>query len=120
MESLAAALDDLFTKKKTHLKQPFFAAMLRPPLSAGPLLLPLLLAHAVRARSDYMRGQAAALLAAALKVRALRWQRFWVLLVAVSRYAVAREGVFLVWPLWLHLSASYILTTQPLSWIPLR
>lgn len=69
VESVTAALDDLFTKKRSRLARPFFEGMMRPPLSVGPLLLPLLLEHSLSARSDYLRGEAAALLAAALKVR---------------------------------------------------
>ncbi|GAB4814705.1 hypothetical protein N2152v2_001751 [Parachlorella kessleri] len=68
-ESLSAALRDLFTKKRTRLGRPFFEALLRPPLSLGPLLLPLLLDHAAAARSDYQRAEVLSLLAAVLKSR---------------------------------------------------
>ncbi len=65
---MRAALRDLLTKKRTRLGRPLFESLMKPPLRLAPLLLPALLDHALALRSDYLRGEAGALLAAALKV----------------------------------------------------
>ena len=92
VETLGAALNDLFTKKRTRLGRPFFEAMLRPPLAAGPLLLPRLLAHAAAARSDYTRAEALGLLAAALKVRGVGASGLGGCLIAASGLGELRGG----------------------------
>lgn len=67
LESARAAVADFFTKKRSRLGRPLLEVLLRrvPPLRSG-LLAPLLV-QAAGARSEYLRGEAWALLGAAAR-----------------------------------------------------
>jgi hypothetical protein len=72
VESAAAAQRDLLVKKRSRLQRGQLEGLLRRVPALAPALLPALLGHVAAARNEYVRLEALALLAAALKVRA-RW-----------------------------------------------